>query len=182
MRIVVLAAAVGLSIVGLSVAQNASAGIRRPVNIQAQGLETALQLFSKESGLHVVYVSEDVSSRQTPGASGVLTQDETLSQLLGGTGLTYRYIDDTTVTIKPLSRPGASIAPRRDGSGATPIQQGDQSKPLWEGFRVAQAQTSGNASVSAPQAGRNDRTQPVTLDEVVVTATKLRQPVRTVAG
>jgi hypothetical protein len=52
MRIAVVAAAVSLSLVGLSAAQSSAASIKKPVNIQAQGLATALQLFSKESGLH----------------------------------------------------------------------------------------------------------------------------------
>ena len=189
MRIVVVAAAVSLSVVGLSAAQSSGASIKKPVNIRAQGLETALQLFSKESGLHVVYVSEDVNPRTTKGASGALTQDEALTQILGGTGLTYRYLDEDTVTIVPTPSGGTLLPPRQEKaqSGTTSDQheQGGQKKPLWDGFRLAQTDqtgNSGNAALSAAGGGQSERNQPVTLDEVVVTATKLGQPARTVAG
>jgi iron complex outermembrane receptor protein len=190
MRIVVVAAAVSSSVVGLSAAQSSAASIKKPVNIRAQGLETALQLFSKESGLHVVYVSEDVNSRTTKGASGALTQDEALTQILRGTGLTYRYLDDDTVTIMPTPGGGAPVAPptqkkAQDGTTSDQHEQGGQKNPLWDGFRLAQADqtgNSGNAAVSAAGGGQSERNLPVTLDEVVVTATKLGQPARTVAG
>ena len=189
MRMVVVAAAVSLSVVGLSAAQSSAASIRKPVNIQAQGLETALQLFSRESGLHVVYVSEDVSPRNTKGASGALTRDEALTQILGGTGLTYRYLDDDTVTIVPTPSGGAPPPPTQEkthgGTTSDQHEQGGQKKPLWDGFRLAQADqagNSGNTALSAAGGEGSERNQPVTLDEVVVTATKLGQPARTVAG
>jgi outer membrane receptor protein involved in Fe transport len=189
MRIMVVAAAVSLSVVGLSAAQGAAASIKKPVNIHAQGLETALQLFSKESGLHVVYVSEDVNPRTTKGASGALTQDEALTQILGGTGLTYRYLDDDTVTIMPTPSGGAPTPPTHEktqgGTTSDQHEQGGQKKPLWDGFRLAQADradNSGNAPLSTAGGGQSERNQPVALDEVVVTATKLGQPARTVAG
>src|SRR6202034_68989 len=147
--IVVVAAAVSLSVVGLSAAQSSAASIKKPVNIQAQGLETALQLLSKETGLHVVYVSEDVNPRTTKGASGALTQDEALTQILGGTGLTYRYLDDDTVTIMPTPSGGAPPPPTSEKSqgGTTSDQheQGGQKKPFWDGFRLAQADQAGNS-------------------------------------
>jgi iron complex outermembrane recepter protein len=186
MRIMVVAAAVSLSVVGLSVAQDAAAAIKRPVRIEAQGLETALKAFSQSSGLHVVYVSEDVSSRQTHGASGELTRDEALSQILGGTGLTYRYLDDNTVTImptpggraaSPASQPGDT---QTDSPAAQPVQ-GAQNRSFWDKFRLAQAQDSQPAAVNASQES-SDRNSPAALEQVVVTATKLRQPARTVAG
>jgi outer membrane receptor protein involved in Fe transport len=186
MRVIVVGAAVGLSILGLAVAQNAAATIKRPVRIEAQGLETALKAFSHSSGLHVVYVSEDVSSRHTEGASGDLTRDEALSQILGGTGLTYRYLDDNTVTImptpsgraaSPASQPGGT---HTDSPAAQPAQ-GAQNRSFWDGFRLAQAENSAPSGMNAPQ-GNSDRKSPAALEEVVVTGTKLRQPARTVAG
>jgi iron complex outermembrane receptor protein len=190
MRIVVVAAAVSLSIVGLSLAQGVAASIKKPVDIQPQELASALQVFSKASGLHVVYVSEDVSSRRTRGASGELTRDEALNQILGGTGLTYRYLDDNTVTIMPTANDGNTISwTQEKGQGsASPgpqNQQGAQNKSFWDGFRLAQAdqrQTAGNPSVKESVDGKVTRSQPAVLDEVVVTAAKLRQPARTVAG
>jgi hypothetical protein len=163
MRIVVVATAVSLSVVGLSAAQSTAASIRKPVNIQAQGLETALRLFSKESGLHVVYVSEDVTPRNTKGASGALTQDEALTQILGGTGLTYRYLDDDTVTIMPTPSSGASLSSGQGGTTSDQHEQGGQKKPLWDGFRLAQADQTGNSGNTLPRSSAVSRRRPPSI-------------------
>jgi len=159
MRVMGVAAAVSLSLVGLSVAQNAAASIKRPVSIQPQGLETALKTFSQASGLHIVYLSEDVSSRRTPGAAGELTQDEVLSRILGGTGLTYRYLDDTTVSVIPARTQSGSLAP----APGTPNEAQPET--------TVQNQPSSNSSILA-QAQDREPTTPFTLEEVVVTAQK----------
>ena len=141
-----------------------------------------LKTFAQTSGLHIVYVSEDVSSRRTHGAAGELTQDEALSQILGGTGLTYRYLDDNTVTIVPTPSGGAS-QPSSSGSkpDAGKKEQGAQNPSFWDAFRLAQAQDGQHSSVSASQSD-SDQNSAVTLEQVVVTATKLAQPARSVAG
>jgi iron complex outermembrane recepter protein len=187
LRIVVVAAAVSLSLVGLAMAQGAAASIKKSIDIAPQELCTALQVFSKASGLHLVYVSEDVSSLHTHGATGDLTPDEALRQILGGTGLTYRYLDDSTITIIP-----GSAGPTRQGSGPgeettkdNRNHEGAQKKPFWDGFRLVQSDqghTPGNAAVKEPVDGKAARAQPPLLEEVIVTAAKLRQPARTVAG
>ena len=48
---------------------------------------------------------------QTRGANGDITANEAFDQLLDGTGLTYRYLDENTVTIVPLSDPAHSEGP-----------------------------------------------------------------------
>jgi len=119
MRIMVVAAAVSLSFVGLAVAQDAGASIKRPVSIEAQGLETALKAFAQTSGLQIVYVSEDVRARQTGGAAGDFTPEEALRQILGGTGLTPRGPVRRSWAIafafsfaKPSNKPEATSARR----------------------------------------------------------------------
>ena len=86
---------------------DARASIRKTTHIPAQRLDRALQELARQRGLVLVYRSEVVADRETSGASGELTSDEALTQLLGGTDLTYRYVDETTVTIVPAS--GASV-------------------------------------------------------------------------
>jgi iron complex outermembrane receptor protein len=112
MRIAVLAMAISLSIVGLSFAADADAAMRKTTNIPAGGLGPALNVFAKERDLQVVYQSEVVGDRKTGGAAGDLTLDEALTQLLSGTGLTYKFLDDKAITIIPLrtlSTRGGSI-------------------------------------------------------------------------
>ena len=99
MRVAVVATAICLSIVGLADAQNARAAMRMPTHIPAQGLGPALKTLAQERSIQVLYFSQTVRNIRTSGASGELTADEALSQLLSGTGLIYRYVGDKAVTI-----------------------------------------------------------------------------------
>src|SRR6266446_6097353 len=101
MRLSVVVAAVSLSIIGLAVADDVRASIKRPTNIPAQGLGPALQTLAKDRNFQVVYVSEEVNSLRTHGAVGEFTSQEALKALLSGTGMTFRYLDKNTVTIIP---------------------------------------------------------------------------------
>jgi iron complex outermembrane recepter protein len=103
MRIAVVAAAVCLSIVGLSVADSARASMREPTHIAAQGLGPALKQLAQSRGLQVLYLSNTVRNVRTNGANGDMTANEALEQLLSGTGLTYRYLDENTVTVVPVT-------------------------------------------------------------------------------
>lgn len=49
-----------------------------------------------------MYRSDLVEGQQSGGAVGDLTFDEAVTQLLSGTGLTYRYLEDDAITIIPI--------------------------------------------------------------------------------
>src|SRR6266446_554921 len=108
MRIAVVAAAVCLLIVGISVADDAKAAMRRPTHIPAQSLGSALKVLAQARDLEVLYFSDSVRDVRTGGATGELTTDEALTQLLSGTGLTYRYVSDKAITILPVTDAEAS--------------------------------------------------------------------------
>lgn len=72
---------------------------RRPVDIPAQALSPALETFARERGLQIVYLSEKTNALRTDGVRGEFSSDEALTKLLQGTGLTFHYLDDKTVTI-----------------------------------------------------------------------------------
>ncbi len=93
---------------GICAAADADAAIRRPTDIPAQPLAPALQFLVKERDIQLVYRAELVGSHKTSGASGNLTAVEALTQLLSGTGLTYKYLDDKTITILPVVLPTSS--------------------------------------------------------------------------
>ncbi|MGH8210216.1 MAG: STN domain-containing protein [Steroidobacteraceae bacterium] len=114
MRLAVVATAIYLAIVGLANADDAKAAIRKPTDIPAQGLGPALTSLAKEFEFQVLYRTEVVGKLRTQGASGAMTAAEALEHVLSGTGLTYRYLDDKTVTIVPLST----------GQGANSLQDG----------------------------------------------------------
>jgi hypothetical protein len=180
MRFLVVASAISLSAIGLTLGNPAAASIRKNVSVQPQGLTAALQIFARESGLHLVYIEEDVTSRKSPGASGELTPEEALKRVLKGTGLTYKYLDGETVSIVPVSK-GAGFAgaelPRASTQPAGLEGQGDPS--LWDRFRVAEADQGGPSVASSSDGGtasssdssRNSSDRGA-LSEIIVTAQK----------
>jgi hypothetical protein len=99
MRISVIAAALCLSILGISAGAQALPSTRQPTNIAAQDLASALQILARQRDVQVVYRSELVGAHRTRGANGNLTVEEALTQLLNGTGLAYRYLAERAITI-----------------------------------------------------------------------------------
>jgi hypothetical protein len=100
-RLSSIAALLCISIGWLHAEPQAAGAMRYPVNVPPQELALALQVLAKDRDFQVVYRSELVSHRRTGGASGLLTLDEALTQLLFGTGLMYRYLDHNAITIIP---------------------------------------------------------------------------------
>ena len=58
-------------------------------------LAKALENFSHEAGMQVVYGSEIPDTIRSPGADAGLPPEQQLRQLLTGTGLSYRLITPT---------------------------------------------------------------------------------------
>jgi iron complex outermembrane recepter protein len=67
--------------------------------IPPQPLNQALSSFARRHGLQLVYISKVADGVQTHGAPAGLPLKETLQRLLEGTGVSYRFINDNTVTI-----------------------------------------------------------------------------------
>jgi hypothetical protein len=132
MRIAVAAAAVCISIVGLALANSASGSIREPTHIAAQDLGPALKQLAQSRGLQVLYLSNTVRDIRTNGANGDTTANEALEQLLSGTGLTYRYLDDNTVTVISIStsslKEGAGVSLQAQSGGAISATPTDEKK------------------------------------------------------
>lgn len=99
MRVAIVATAACFSLIGMAVAAPADAAIRKPIDIPAQRLGPALQSLAKYRGVQLVYLSDAIDALESPGLIGELTLDEALHQLLNNTGFSYRYLDDTTVTV-----------------------------------------------------------------------------------
>lgn len=159
MRTLVAVAVACLSVVGLTRADEVKASIKKAINIPAQGLGPALLTLSKERDIHVVLVSEDVSQLRTQGASGELSVDEALQELLEGTGLTFEYLDRETVSILPLATAPA-VKPQSVGEEAEGVQR---KSGFWERLRLAEADA---AASTVKEESRE------VLSEIVVTAQK----------
>jgi len=177
MRIAVVAAAICLSIVGLATADNANASIRKPTNIEAQRLGPALKELAQSRGLQVLYLSNTVRDVQTQGATGDITADEAFDQLLTGTGLTYRYLDENTVTVVPLVDSSLS-----EGAGVSPQMPRGDTIPVGPSVKAA-AKTRASERIllaqTVPASAQQQVTaeaEPQPLQEITVTGSRIAAP------
>jgi iron complex outermembrane receptor protein len=178
MRIAVVAAAICISIVGLSLADGAKASIREPTHIAAQGLGPALKQLAQSRGLQVLYLSNTVRDVRTNGANGDITANEALEQLLFGTGLTYRYLDKNTVTVIPVTtsslNEGSGVSLLLQSNGATAGSSAEEPKTVSvERILVAQAPPTPPQPQPQP-ATSGEQSQP--LQEIIVTGSRIAAP------
>lgn len=132
MHKVTMAAVACLSVMSLSDA-GADVSTRKPTHIPAQKLASALRTLAHDRQFYVLFAAQDIAGLQTQGVIGELTSQEALEQLLSGTGLTYRFVDDKTVNILPIRAearllnevpppPVTATAWAEDAAAATPPQ------------------------------------------------------------
>jgi hemoglobin/transferrin/lactoferrin receptor protein len=87
----------------------------RSYDIPAQPLASALRAFGRQSGLQVSLPAQAARNANSVAISGTLTSEAALSQLLSGTGLSYR-ISNGTVVIGVETPAVTGGAPADDGS------------------------------------------------------------------
>ena len=175
MRLAAVAAVVSHSVVGVATADSAGTPVRKVTHIAAQDLGPALKQLAQSRSLQVLYLSTTVRDVQTRGANGDITANEAFDQLLDGTGLTYRYLDENTVTIVPLSDPapsegpGASLPPA-GGTNAADSRARQAKSPTSDGILLSQA---------VPGSARQASTLAVDappLQEITVTGSRIAAP------
>lgn len=93
----------------------ATAAASRSFDIPAQPLSSALRAFGRQSGLQVSLPAAAARGATSAPVSGTLTTEAALSQLLGGTGLSYR-ISNGVVVVGDQPSAAAGGAPAADGS------------------------------------------------------------------
>jgi len=114
-----------LALAGAAYTTMLSAVSAANLNIPAGDLDAALDAYSAQTGVHLLYSQDAVEGIRSQGVKGNIADDAALSHILQGTGL----------------------ATRRDTSGAIAIYRGSKSSSLENGdFRLAQA-TPARASV-----------------------------------
>jgi Secretin and TonB N terminus short domain len=94
-------AAALLGSVAFAIAANAPS-VREPTRIPQEPLGLAIRTLAKERGFQVVYVAGQLGHQRTRGASGDLTVEEALTQVLRGTGLTFYKVSNAGVVIEPI--------------------------------------------------------------------------------
>jgi iron complex outermembrane receptor protein len=174
MRITGFTAALYCSLIGIGVAGDADAAIRKATHIPAQRLVTALNALAKERDLQVVYRTEVVGALRTQGLNGEFTAEEAFRQLLSGTGLSYRYIDDDTVMILPMgTRPAQPSKSEETAALASPeegVEQVGVGRNGWlSRLRLAQSES----SASNPSAAQGSEEGAAGIETVIVTSEKL---------
>ncbi|MFO1393964.1 MAG: TonB-dependent receptor [Steroidobacteraceae bacterium] len=70
-------------------------------NIPAGELKSALDAYIKQTGQQIVYKSDDVKGKTTPGVHGTLSDQQALDALLKGTGLQLRRDESGAVVVFP---------------------------------------------------------------------------------
>ena len=70
-------------------------------------LDTVLSAFQKATGLQVLITNDAIRNLQSPGVSGLYTNEQALQQLLTGTGVSYSFTALKTVTLEIQARPGS---------------------------------------------------------------------------
>ena len=70
-------------------------------DIPAGELKSALDAYIKQTGQQIVYKSEDVKGKTSPGAHGTLSDQQALDALLKGTGLQLRRDESGAVVVFP---------------------------------------------------------------------------------
>ena len=87
--------------------------------ISSQPLAAALQELARQSGIQIIFFSKLTSGYEAPAVRGHVTIDVALQQLLGGTRLTYRRLDQKMIEIRPLLRPGEADDPAQGAAGSS---------------------------------------------------------------
>ena len=177
MRTAFVSTAICLAVAGVSAAGPASAAISRATDIPPEGLASALQTFAKDYGVQVLYRTEVVGNLQTHGASGTMTASEALTRVLADTGLSYKYLDDRTITIVSTvpAAPRAAASPADTGAPGAADAAKEGKRDSSRDFRLAQldqAATAGSAALGTRGEQRVEPPGNAMIEEVIVTATK----------
>lgn len=129
-----------------------------PRALDPQPLSTALEAFSKQTGLQVVYSNDIVRGIDTHGVKAGLSAEQALRELLRDTGLTYELVNERTIAIV-----SATSSP-------------EQTSNRWESNRLRVAQATENETSAASSVGPSAPAarERIALEEVLVTGSNIR--------
>ncbi len=147
---------------GLVIAASAAAQTNS-FDIPEGDLKVALEAYARQSGVRLVYLSEDVRDRRTAGARGDMSQDAALNRLLAGTGLTVKRDQSGALAIvrEGANTPTPTPTPTRNAPSSGVGQAGPD---------AYSASLSGGADASTPSTA-----SPTTFDAVQVTGSHIKR-------
>jgi len=137
------------------------------VEVDPQPLAAALNSFSEQTGIQFAYVSTVADGIESPGTSGEAYPAQALNLMLAETGLTYSFINDTTIVI--VAADGLD-----DGyQGGDSEQKNSEIAPvLMAQNRASQQMTSTNAN-PRPSPSEDEEVEEQ-LENIIVTGSRIR--------
>lgn len=148
----------------LSIAACVVFGVLRAASASAEGLSEALapqpladalEMFSQQTGLQLVYDAALTRGIKTEGASAGQPTEQTLRELLRGTGLAFEFVNERTVTI--VAAPAAS-SQQESVAASDPARIAATSPEGLRRIEVEEVLVTGSHIRGAP-----NRTAPVTV-------------------
>lgn len=157
------------------------------VDIPAQPLADSLRAVGSQSNTNILFDLALVANRKAEALKADLTTDEALSRLLGGTGITHEFLNETTVVLAmaPAAEakahgtgiPPASLGP--SSSAAKPEEPKEEEKNSDGRFRLVQSVGETNSRAAAMTAESQSDAENV-LAQIVVTAQRREERLKDV--
>jgi iron complex outermembrane receptor protein len=135
--------------------------------IAPQSLADALNAFARQSGLKLIYASDLATGRRSNGAPAGLPAAEKLERILNGTGLTARWLNDRTISIRAEGDDVPSLRGIADVSGVNAA--GMRIASLDDQITMPQDARQSNSTDASPSSSQRKKV----IEEIVVTGTHI---------
>lgn len=163
LSLVLMLSASAASIDAALAQEGQSAAAQRSFSIPAGSLSAALVVFGQQAGVQVSYVPSVASGLKSSGVNGIMSVDAALSQLLSGTGLSFKMNGAKTVVV---SQEGDSAGATVDGAIA--LDTIDVSGGASAAEAAADAPYQAAGSVSHVSREQIDRVPPISPGDMFI--------------
>lgn len=136
------------------------------VELVSQPLSESLKSFADQTGLQIVFFSEVADGVQAVPLNGNYTAEAALDTLLVDSGLTYEFINDKAVTVKPVrSAVAEDLSPGKFRPASNPVLMMAQN-------RISAAEDP--SSETRRRGDNNGDDDVILIEEIVVTGSNIR--------
>lgn len=147
----------------ISVAPLAGAQAIAEFDLPAQPLSDSLRAIAKQTNTNVLFDGGLVNGRKAPALKGQASADAALNELLAGTGLAARYVDEKTIVVESADKSREAL--RKENAGSRSSQRSPGAAGAGR-IRLAQAGSGESSGVSARSV--------VELEEIIVIGSHIR--------
>ena len=95
---------------------------RYVLNIPSLPLDAALQEFARQSGVQILFFSQITTGLHAPSLTGEHTLQAAMTNLLSGSGLSFRVINAQTVEVRQIPAESAGSGKSEQGAGSEPTE------------------------------------------------------------